>query len=265
MSLWTDIDVIRCINLREREDRFRSSSLVFSRLGIPVQYYAAERHPGGGEQGCYESHIAVIREAYEGGAETLLVFEDDVEIAPSYDGRYLETVRSFLRSGIPWDLLYLGMNPEIFKKRTTKVPGIAGPGSIYKVSSLLAHAYLISRPFMEKLVKGSSYVGVPIDVVYMYNKRAYGLYPSLFFQDTSTTSIEGHGYSELGLKSMWFRGAEMYATYVNVPLLLVLIVAGIGFLLLIVLFIVNPRERLAWLGLLLALLLFGLLVATSYL
>ena len=66
---WMYFDSIRCINLRERKDRYEQASEVFKKLKIPVEWFLTDRHPNGGMQGCFESHLSCIKQAYESGAE----------------------------------------------------------------------------------------------------------------------------------------------------------------------------------------------------
>ena len=87
-SRWVGVDVIRCINLVERTDRREAMLKEFQKVGIPhdkVNFFNAKRSLDGPLVGIYESHRACIREAYEAGAKTLLLFEDDCVFHPGWE------------------------------------------------------------------------------------------------------------------------------------------------------------------------------------
>ena len=62
MSIWSYFDHITCINLYEREDRYKYCQALFKKLNIPVSFHRVHRHPKGGEAGCFQSHIDIIEE-----------------------------------------------------------------------------------------------------------------------------------------------------------------------------------------------------------
>ncbi len=78
---------MRCINLAdERPDRKEAMKIEMRKIGLTHNrgeeadaiFFKARRSQHGPLTGVYESHRACIREAYEAGAKTLLLFEDDV-------------------------------------------------------------------------------------------------------------------------------------------------------------------------------------------
>src|SRR4051794_24805493 len=77
---------VRIINLVDRADRRREMAQQLQRLGgMPPNTSFFEAHrpastgefPSVGARGCFESHLAVLRAARSGAAETLLLLEDD--------------------------------------------------------------------------------------------------------------------------------------------------------------------------------------------
>ena len=98
-SRWQGIDVARCINLAdERPDRKAAMEQEFHKVGLDnkVAFFHAKRSPHGPLVGVYESHRACIREAYDDGANTLLVFEDDVVFHDGWEEVRME-VATYLR------------------------------------------------------------------------------------------------------------------------------------------------------------------------
>lgn len=211
--IWNFFDSIRCITLISRKDRYLSSRSVFNKHNIPVKYYKTTKHPNGGIQGCFESHINVISEAYDSGAERLLIFEDDIIDTKFLTDKTMKRVIRFLKKA-DWDIFFLGPQPVIQKwaMRKTKFK------SIYQMHSICGHAYILNRPYMKK-IRNMSYIDVPIDCLYKYNEKSYGHVPSLFRQRASESNISGHMFNRFSLSKMgYIKFFEYYSLYINLPL-----------------------------------------------
>jgi len=102
---------------------------------------------------------------------------------------------------------------------------------------------------MTKIVN-QQYIGHAIDGLYNACLHAYAIMPSLFEQASYGTDIQPWNWD--GFKTTAIRANEHYAMTVNKPLVYLLAVVGLTFALLIVLYLVNPNQRLYWLVLLLA-------------
>lgn len=81
-------DEVRIISLIDRSDRRREMTAQLQRLGgMPANssFFDAVRptspaeFPSIGARGCFESHLAVLREARDSGVKSLLVLEDDLD------------------------------------------------------------------------------------------------------------------------------------------------------------------------------------------
>jgi GR25 family glycosyltransferase involved in LPS biosynthesis len=117
---WHDaFDRIVMITLRgpDGDRRRRSSMPELARAGIPaprIELFFADRHPEGGRKGCFHSHMAVLGASFLGKNsenETLLVFEDDVRIAPGFRFDVLDQASSFIRNKA-FDMFLLGFAPR---------------------------------------------------------------------------------------------------------------------------------------------------------
>lgn len=177
---WTWIDTIWCINLAERPDRKAHMLDVAKRLDLPLTFYHPTRHPKGGEQGCWESHIACLRQAYQRGDRLTLILEDDAVPTRDLTPAALDRVRDALQG--KWYLLFLGYVPDI---RHTSLKRIS-PG-IYQGHFLQAHAYIASRAFMKRILT-MEYFGIGWDY-FLSTFPAYGVYPILFEQSSSPSDI----------------------------------------------------------------------------
>lgn len=227
---WDYFDSIYCINLYSREDKLKKSSTTFRKLNIPVQYYRVNKHPTSGAQGCYESHLNIIRNAYNKGCRNVLIFEDDAIDSSYYDEKLVKIAIDFLKTTPDWEIFYFGHQPDILFNSSNVVSN-----NIMKTHSTLSHAYAVSRKYMKKILLSGKeirpYDGTPIDKIYMINNNAYALYPMIFYQDMMGSDIE----TSKPIRGMRF--FECWAYYVNysvievvIIFILVLILAGVIFI-----------------------------------
>lgn len=68
---------IYCINLYERNDKYKFMKDQFTKHGLKVTFIRNYKHKNGGRYGCFESHIQVLIDAEEKDIDICLVFEDD--------------------------------------------------------------------------------------------------------------------------------------------------------------------------------------------
>ena len=245
MNSFHQFGVIKCINLKSRDDRYEYCQKLFKKLDIPVSFHRVDKHPKGGTYGCFESHLQIIRQAYTSGAETCIIFEDDIEPSPYYNLKLINQAIDFMKSNHDWELFYLGPVPEVLKHKTKHISK-----NIYKLHSICTHAYVIHRRLMEKMIN-MPFVDVPIDYVYLYNTHAYGIFPGLFYQRADKSDITPGGYSNSGLRPYFFRGLELYAIHINIPVTQLSLIIGIAFVLLLILYLIGPSNKLLYLIILL--------------
>ena len=106
-------DQVRIINLVDRPDRRKDMVRELERLGglAPnVSFYEARRpgdagdFPSLGARGCFESHLAVLRSARDGGARSLLLLEDDLDFAKDARQRLAGLIPELF--GRQWDIFH---------------------------------------------------------------------------------------------------------------------------------------------------------------
>lgn len=247
-------DSIRCINLVSRDDRYLNAKKEFERLGIPVTFYRTTRHPTDPVEGCFNSHIACIREAYEQGCDNVLIFEDDIYSNPAQLEKRLNDCIRFMKENNDWDIFYLGSMPEVFKYRTKKIQGYK---DIYNIHAYGGHAYVVNRRYMTKMVS-MPYVGHAIDTIYCGTNHAYGILPSLFYQGNFGTDIQkmdSGDFKDSGIK-IW----ESYSTTMNIPLSYLIFIIAFALLLFLIYVVANPQNRFFWFIVIVFLILFVLLL-----
>ena len=135
-------DVIYCINLDTRPDRWRQAVAEFTTVGIAdrVQRVAGITHANPRE-GCRLSHLECVRRAEAADADTVLIFEDDV-VVRGYSPERLARSQDRLRAILDWELFYLG--GYVLAK-----PGRYG--ELMRVPMAGAHAYAVHRRAVAKI------------------------------------------------------------------------------------------------------------------
>jgi GR25 family glycosyltransferase involved in LPS biosynthesis len=156
--------------------------LEFKRAGLAelVQFVVVDKHPSDSEQGIFESHMNCLRLGLAAGAESILVFEDDVTFKTGIARRLAEAVE-FLKSESAWRVLFLGC----FVNASRKTSSTAVMQIRYRC---LAHAYAVNRAFAERLV-AMPWRGVAFDDMLreLGHEGYYTIYPAIAFQSASTT------------------------------------------------------------------------------
>lgn len=151
----------------------------------------------------------------------------------------------FMRTNRDWELFYLGIQPEITHFTTKKMEE-----GIINVHSLTTHAYVVHRRFMERVIQ-IPFMGLPIDMLFVFNDHAYASYPGLFYQGDFGTDIGENGGSD-PFRTLKYRTQEAYAANINLPLRLYvgsLLVLIVGIILIVV---IRPANIVAWLLVVLA-------------
>jgi hypothetical protein len=190
-------DAIYCINLDTRPDRWKQAMREFAALGIAgrVERVAAVVHADA-EEGCRLSHLECVRRATAAGAETALIFEDDVafpEFSPDSLARSLDRLRA-----VPdWELFYLGGL-------------VAGHASeldedLVRAPMLQNHAYAIHRRAYAKMQSCDA----PIDFWYARSMKSYLAKPVLAWQRDGFSDIQ-RTWTSRATDAKW-----MYARFVT--------------------------------------------------
>lgn len=215
--LWNQIGPAYCINLKSRKDRLKEASRVFKKINLDMNFHIVDKHPNGGTQGCFESHIQIITKAFDQGLERCIIFEDDATPTKYLNNKVLRKCIRFMNKNKSWNIFYLGVLPDI-RRTPTKVI----EDGIYKLQGICTHAYVIHRRLMEKM-RDMKYAGIPIDYFYMQLKECYAIYPTLFYQGLSksdiTDSTWNNSFRSEALVKTYYRMQEMYAYHIKTPLL----------------------------------------------
>jgi GR25 family glycosyltransferase involved in LPS biosynthesis len=178
-TYWDYFDKFYCISLDERGDRRRAAKLQFGRIGLleRVEFVIVKKHPHNIEQGIFESHLTCMEKGIRAGADTIVVFEDDI-LFERFSPTGLKNCIDFLSTHHHWNVLYFGCLVSGSKKTKNR--------SVLKIKyRCLTHAYVFSRKFAESLVK-ISWREIPFDdLLCTLNDEFYAIYPSFAFQSNS--------------------------------------------------------------------------------
>ena len=178
---WEYFDKFYCISIEERADRRADAKVQFKKVGLAdkVEFVIVRKHPHNCEEGIYHSHMACIKKGLQAGADTIVIFEDDI-LFDRFSPAGLKNCINFLSGTDHWNALFFGCLVSDSKKTENK--------SVLRVKyRCLAHGYVLNRQFAKLLVT-TPWQEIPYD--YLLNNFAkgyYSIYPSFAFQSSSRT------------------------------------------------------------------------------
>ena len=178
---WEYFDKFYCISIEERADRRADAKVQFKKVGLAdkVEFVIVRKHPHNCEEGIYNSHMACIKKGLQAGADTIVIFEDDI-LFDRFSPAGLKNCIDFLSGTDHWNALFFGCLVSDSKKTENK--------SVLRVKyRCLAHGYVLNRQFAKLLVT-TPWQEIPYD--YLLNNFAkgyYSVYPSFAFQSSSRT------------------------------------------------------------------------------
>lgn len=180
-SKWDYFDRIYCITLAERPDRRRQARQQFDKVGLGdrVEFVRVELHAENSEQGIYESHQRCIAAGLGQGAETILVFEDDIRFQ-GFTRQRLARCVTFLESSAAWQAFFFGC--LVRRSRPTPYPSVLAVD--YRS---LAHAYAL-KGSLARQVATKPWHGEPYDAMLAsFNEGFFAAYPAFAFQSDSAS------------------------------------------------------------------------------
>jgi GR25 family glycosyltransferase involved in LPS biosynthesis len=224
-SAWDFFDRVYCISLQSRPDRRREAKKQFAAVGLAekVAFSIVEKDPTNQVAGIFQSHIACLQSGLAAGAETILVFEDDI-LFRGFDGNILAAACAALHANPDWNAFFLGCLTSGSKKTACRSLALITYRS-------LAHAYAVNRPFAEKIVQ-QKWCGIPFDdMLRRHNDRFFAISPMCAFQglagsDNQTVVIDRLRNLFGGLPFIQ-RGNEIFQKHKGAIVLLHLIVVMI--------------------------------------
>ena len=208
----------RVINLADRTDRRREIERQLRSLGtafVPgkVELFPASRvdaaagFPSPGVRGCFLSHLAVLQDARARGAASLLVLEDDLEIAQRDLPRLVTALD--MSAAQEWDVLYLG---HILPRPLDSQPALQRYDGAIQTTHFYAVRGTIYDPLIDYLeaclkrppgdpVGGPMHIDGALTMFRAANPAVVTLVaqPSLGSQRSSRSDISYRGFEQLPL------------------------------------------------------------------
>lgn len=193
MTIYNFFDDIICINLEHRKDRYIKSLDTFQKYNIPARIKTFKKHEKGGIYGCFDSHIKILKEAYEKKLEYILVFEDDIIVTDYYSEKNIENAINFMKTNEEWDIFYLGFS--VFKDSNDCVSTILDAEyineNIVKFNPFCTHALCYNKKSIKKIVDNYqdyiNYIHFDNYIANYLELHNYCYIPNLFDQDFSTS------------------------------------------------------------------------------
>lgn len=152
-----DVDAIIVISLREAEERRELLKQNWKHDGVKLEFLIVERNPNP-KQGCFESHMEVMKMAYAKNYSKVLVLEDDAKPVYNMEKTIRITNRAlkWLDKNKPdWKYYLLGYFPIKSSKTDNR--------EILNVKcGFLAHAYIVNMRSNPEIHKWN---GVQVDNV----------------------------------------------------------------------------------------------------
>lgn len=203
---------IVCINLDISFDRRMQSQKYFNEYNIPARFYTVQKHPKGGRYGCFDSHMKIIKDAYERGLNNILVFEDDFMPTAAFTEEKIAEAVHFMRTHDDWDIFYLGYGTVKMDNRHLIPTSIVG-ADVYSINIVQYNPHLTqclcySRKAMHKLLQEyQNYIEdyhLDICIASYMDFKNYCIVPMLFDQNFNMNyNIEPNNAIEAIIKSCY--------------------------------------------------------------
>lgn len=208
-NIYDFFDDIICINLEHRKDRYKKSLDTFQKYNIPVRIKTFKKHEKGGIYGCFDSHIKVLKEAYNKNLEYILVFEDDIIVTDYYSEKYIENAINFMKNNKEWDIFYLGFS--IIKDSIDSVSTILDAEyideNIIKFNPFFAHSLCYNKKSIKKILDNYQdyidYIHYDNYIANHLDLHNYCYIPNLFDQDFTNSDNDVSDITEYILREVF--------------------------------------------------------------
>lgn len=237
------------ISLKEDSKRRENAELELHKTGLCKNggFWIVERHPKGGIVGCYESHKAVAKYAYDQNLKEVLILEDDVKFLQLDFTAILEKLNQIKAYDKDWMLFYLGWTSPIKLSWNSLQFYKSVDQGIIQGGFETTHSYFMSRSMMNMIGYNGYSINMPIDEYYAQNfyNHSYGLYPLYTvqndkFQSNIQSNTKTEAWNLMSSRLCYTLGLNHGTVLLIVALIIILI------LILIVVLIYKKRKIKRW-------------------
>ena len=220
-SIYDFFDKIICINLISRPDRLKHAKKIFKKLDIPVEFFITKKHKLGGKFGCFFSKYSVVKRAYNDGANTLLMLEDDVKPTAKYSKERIKECIKFMKNNIDWCIFYLGRGFPLSSSMINDYLFRGNKDNIYQGYFGYNHSLVFSRKGMklyldkcELILKNKNEIdnfinsNIYSDIIIgqLFSKTSYYHHYTLFSQNSEFDTDNNYG--------SWLNNDKKKANYI---------------------------------------------------
>ena len=187
MNPFRFFDLICCINLNSRPDRWEKAWKEFQGMGIEYEVVRIEgiKHVNPA-LGCHLSHARCIQKAIDINAKNILIFEDDIEF---FTNAYENLIQSLVELPLDWDMFYLGANLDAYPARQISDHIISITGAFS------THAYSFTNKLFNLLKEINEDFSIAHNDVYYANNihsqyNSYLAYPLIAGQREDFSDVQ---------------------------------------------------------------------------
>lgn len=165
-----------CINLARRTDRWAKAQVQFQQHQLEVARWNAvdgatiqippDWSYSPGAYGCTASHLEAVREAKARKYESLLIFEDDVELHPELRSLFPEFMAQVPSD---WDAIYFGGIHRL-------QPAAAAPNVVRLVETNSTYAYALRRTMFDPFLSINERSHAPVDETAKTLQKEFNFY-----------------------------------------------------------------------------------------
>ena len=140
------IPEIFCINLYEREDKYKQMCQTFKERNLlnEVKWHRVHKSLKGGKYGCYESHLNVFKKALKLNLPYILVCEDDIYLNENFKSELEKVVNLIKDSNFKWDIIKFNDHGLFLIEDEMNF--------LYRAKTFGGQCYLINNATMKKMV-----------------------------------------------------------------------------------------------------------------
>jgi hypothetical protein len=169
-------------------------------------------------QNLTKNHINIILEEYEKKSKFVTIFEDDFEF-DTISSSKSSSIQKFIDNN-NWDIFYFGFAPWPVLFSIPICMHIIKP-----ITPLLAHAYILSRSGMEKVLKYyNKNANIHIDKLFVKAKLyAYAPFPS-FIHQKDPPALYIKSFKKMGISSFNHKTVFRVTEYISLILFFIVII-----------------------------------------
>lgn len=190
MNIYDYFGDIVCINLDISVERRKHAEYYFNKLDIPGKFFITKKHPKGGLYGCFDSHVKILKDAYDRGLDNILIFEDDFLPSASYSSENMIKAIDFMETNTDWDIFHFGycsVKDDNINGMSTIFDGIKYSSDIIQYNPFFTQALCYNKRAIKKIVETyEDYIGIIHYDMYISSYldfKNYCFIPMLFDQN----------------------------------------------------------------------------------